>query len=58
VIQIVSFVFNNDTDLVVHAAEVNAMGEDIHVEMQDILDTWEGGDLKARGGGLVPKKSY
>jgi hypothetical protein len=47
VIQIVSLAFKkngDDTDLV-HTAELDAIGEDIYEEMQDIFDTWEGGGL-------------
>jgi hypothetical protein len=54
VVRIVCFTFVDDTDLV-HTAVMDATGEDIYAEMQNVLDTWEGG-LKATGGALVPKK--
>jgi hypothetical protein len=57
VVQIVCFTFVDDTADLVHTAEYDATGEDIYEEMQDVLDTWEGG-LKDTGGDLIPNKSY
>jgi hypothetical protein len=56
VLQIVCCTFNDDTDLV-GTAELDAIGEDIHEEMQNTLDSWEGG-LKATGRAILPNKSY
>jgi hypothetical protein len=59
----VCYVFVDDTDLV-HSSLLDYpegdddIGTDILInEMQEVVDTWEGG-LRASGGALVPSKSY
>ena len=47
----------DDTDVVHVGRDVNVTGEEILVQMQEVVDHWEGG-LKATGGALVPSKSY
>jgi hypothetical protein len=56
ILNIVCFAFVDDADLP-HTSDTEATGEQIIEEMQDVLDTWEGG-IKATGGALVPRKSY
>jgi hypothetical protein len=56
VLNIVCFAFVDDADLP-HTSHDDATGETILEEMQEVLDTWEGG-IKATGGALVPNKSY
>jgi hypothetical protein len=57
VVCIVFFNFVDNTDLVLTAGLYMTGEDDIDAEMQDVLDTWEGG-LKATGGALVPTQSY
>jgi hypothetical protein len=59
----VCYTFVDDSD-VVHSRYDTDMNEDINLEttalineMQQVVDTWEGG-LRASGGALVPSKSY
>jgi ribonuclease HI len=53
----VCYAFVDDTDVVHTAQDVHTTGEDILLQMQDVIDHWEGG-LRATGGAIVPKKSY
>jgi hypothetical protein len=52
----VCYAFVDDTDLV-HAPKEDLGVCNLVHEMQDVIDTWEGG-LRASGGALVPSKSY
>ena len=52
----VCYAFIDDTDLV-HAPNDDIGIPNLVQEMQDVIDTWEGG-LRASGGALVPSKSY
>jgi hypothetical protein len=52
----VCYAFVDDTDLVHSSTSDLGLTELIH-EMQEVVDTWEGG-LRASGGALVPDKSY
>jgi hypothetical protein len=55
----VCYTFVDDSD-VVHSRETNGANDDTRDlvrEMQQVVDTWEGG-LRASGGALVPSKSY
>ena len=56
-IYVVCFTFVDDTDVVHGGKEVNTSGEEIHMEMQQVVDRWEG-SVRATGGALVPSKSY
>ncbi len=59
-VQLITFVcyaFVDDTDVVHTAQDVNTTGQDILIQMQQVIDHWEGG-LRATGGAIVPKKSY
>jgi hypothetical protein len=56
VLNVVCFAFVDDADLP-HTSDKEATGEETLEEMQDILDTWDGG-IWATGGALVPSKSY
>jgi hypothetical protein len=53
----ICYAFVDDTDVVHVGQDVNVTGEEILVQMQEVVDHWEGG-LKATGGALVPSKSY
>jgi hypothetical protein len=57
VVQFVCFAFVDDVDAVHTAKDVNTPGDSVRQEMQQAIDHWEG-ELKAKGGALVPKKSY
>ena len=53
---LVCYAFVDDTDLV-HSS-IDNLGLDALInEMQEVVNTWEGG-LRASGGALVPDKSY
>jgi hypothetical protein len=52
----VCYAFVDDTDLVHSSKSDLGLSTLIH-EMQEVVDTWEGG-LRASGGALVPEKSY
>ena len=52
----VCYAFVDDTDLV-HAPTDDLGVPELVREMQDVINTWEGG-LRASGGTLVPSKSY
>jgi hypothetical protein len=52
----VCYAFVDDTDLVHSSTDDLGLEALIH-EMQEVVDTWEGG-LRASGGALVPDKSY
>jgi hypothetical protein len=52
----VCYAFVDDTDLV-HSSTPDLEVCEMMDEMQDVVDTWEGG-LRASGGALVPSKSY
>jgi hypothetical protein len=54
----VCYTFVDDSD-VVHSFNPDTVNEtsDLVQEMQQVVDTWEGG-LRASGGALVPSKSY
>ena len=54
--EFVCYTFVDDTDLV-HSPSSEATLESLCIEMQSVLDHWEGG-LHASGGALVPSKSY
>lgn len=56
-IAFVCYAFVDDTDVVHTAQDVFTTGKTIMVEMQTVIDHWEGG-LRATGGAIVPKKSY
>jgi hypothetical protein len=53
----ICYAFVDDTDVVHVGRDVNTTGEEILLQMQDVVDHWEGG-MKATGGALVPTKSY
>jgi hypothetical protein len=54
----VCYTFVDDSDVVHSTMEPYTSDiEDLVVEMQQVVDTWEGG-LRASGGALVPAKSY
>jgi hypothetical protein len=59
----VCYTFVNDSDVVHSRSDTNrtddmsAATETLVQEMQQAIDTWEGG-LRASGGALVPAKSY
>jgi hypothetical protein len=60
----VCYAFVDDTDLVhstsvpvSYDTDVDAQVQALVQEMQEVVDTWEGG-LRASGGALVPSKSY
>jgi hypothetical protein len=50
------YAFMDDTDLV-HSSTADLGVKQLVSEMQEVVDTWEGG-LRASGGALVPEKSY
>ena len=52
----VCYAFVDDTDLV-HSSTSDLGYSQLVKEMQEVVDTWEGG-LRASGGALVPAKSY
>jgi hypothetical protein len=52
---IACFAFVDDTDII--HSRANTTGEQIGREMQDVMDTWEGG-IRATGGALEPSKSH
>ena len=52
----VGYAFVDDTDLVTIPAQ-QATFQEIAQEMQDMVDTWEGG-IRATGGAIVPEKSH
>ena len=52
----VCYAFVDDTDLV-HSSPPDLEIREMMAEMQEVVDTWEGG-LRASGGALVPAKSY
>ena len=52
---ITCFAFIDDTD-VIHS-RTNTTSKQIGQEMQNIMDTWEGG-IRATGGALKPSKSH
>ena len=54
-IAFVCYAFVDDTDVVHTAQDVFTTGKTIMVEMQTVIDHWEGG-LRATGGAIVPKK--
>jgi hypothetical protein len=45
-----------DADLP-HTSSHDTTGEEILDQMQEVLDTWDGG-IRATGGALVPRKSH
>ena len=54
----VGFTFADDTDLVAGDLKLATLDiEDAFVEMQEMIDCWEGG-LKATGGAIRPDKSF
>jgi hypothetical protein len=57
VVEFVCYSFIDDTDLVHTSPNPDARGRDVLLEMQNVLDHWEGG-IRATGGALVPEKSY
>jgi hypothetical protein len=56
-VSFICYAFVDDTDVVHVGRDINVTGEEILVQMQEVVDHWEGG-LKATGGALVPAKSY
>ena len=54
--EFVCYTFVDDTDLV-HSPSADISSPQLIVEMQQVLNHWEGG-LRASGGALVPSKSY
>ena len=49
--------FVDDTDLVCSSLDSEETVEDLSPQMQNAINTWEGG-LRATGGALVPEKSW
>jgi hypothetical protein len=56
-VSFVCYAFVDDTDEIHSASTSDIPGEEVIVEMQEVLDRW-GGTLRATGGALIPKKSY
>jgi hypothetical protein len=56
-VSFICYAFVDDTDVVHVGRDVDVTGKEILVQMQEVVDHWEGG-LKATGGALVPAKSY
>jgi hypothetical protein len=53
----VCYTFVDDSDVVHSCTNTDSDTSDLVTEMQQAIDTWEGG-LRASGGALVPSKSY
>ena len=56
-VSFICYAFVDDTDVVHIGRDVNVTGEEILLQMQEVVNHWEGG-LKATDGALVPLKSY
>jgi hypothetical protein len=56
-VAIACFAFVDDTNVIHSRADVNTPGKTIATEMQEVMNTWEGG-IRATGGALNPSKSY
>jgi hypothetical protein len=56
-VSFICYAFIDDTDVVHIGRDVNVSEEEILLQMQDVVDYWEGG-LQAAGRALVPSKSY
>ena len=54
---IAGFAFVDDTDIINAGKSVDTTGEDLLIQQQQVVDTWEG-SLNATGGALRPDKSY
>lgn len=54
---IAGFAFVDDTDIINAAKSVDTTGEDLLIQQQQVVDTWEG-SLNATGGALRPDKLY
>jgi hypothetical protein len=55
-IHFLCYVFVDDAN-VMYTQDVNTTGKQLRVEMQDVVDHWEGG-LCATGGAIEPSKCY